>query len=152
MAENDDTLKCSTTKVFGSVGQKILDRISWYSPFLFIDFFATGKILKHSTDRLLYEMVRHCETKNFSRKILTPPPSHLYFFETRNWWKTKGFTYGICRHCETKFHRKKSWYFPLPLIQKLIHPRNFLKRSTEGFLYEMLLYCETKSFRRKIVT
>ena len=68
MAENNDTLKGSTMKVFGSVRQAILDRNSWYSPFLSIDFFATGKILKHSTEALLYEMFRHCETKIFRRK------------------------------------------------------------------------------------
>ena len=50
-----------------------------------------------------------------------PPPSHLNFFGTRKWWKTKGFAYGICQHCETKIFRKKSWCFPLPLLQKLFH-------------------------------
>ena len=53
MAENNETLKGSTMKVFGSVRQTILDRNSCYSPFLTIDFFATGKILKHSTEGLL---------------------------------------------------------------------------------------------------
>ena len=50
-----------------------------------------------------------------------PPPSHWNFFDTRKWWKTKGFAYGICQHCETKIFRKESWYFPLPLIEKLFH-------------------------------
>ena len=68
MAETNDTLKGSTMKVFGSVRQNILDRISWYTHFLSIDFFATGKILKHSTEGFFYEMFRHCETKNFRRK------------------------------------------------------------------------------------
>ena len=71
MAENIDTLKGSTMEVFGSVRQNILDRNSWYSPFLSIDFFATGKILKHSTEGLIYEMFRQCEKKNFRRKIVT---------------------------------------------------------------------------------
>ena len=85
MAEKNYTLKGSTMKVFGSVIQSIFDRNSWYSPFLSIDFYATRKILKHSTEGLLYEMFRHCETKIFRRKILTLPPSLLAinFFANR---------------------------------------------------------------------
>ena len=76
MAEKKDTLKGSTMKVFGSVRQNILDTSSWYSHFLFIDFFTIGKILKHSTEGLLYETFRHCETKNFEGKSWHfPPPS-----------------------------------------------------------------------------
>ena len=76
MAEKKDTLKGSTMKVFGSVRQNILDTSSWYSHFLFIDFFTIGKILKHSTEGLLYETFPHCETKNFEGKSWHfPPPS-----------------------------------------------------------------------------
>ena len=71
MAENNDTVKGSTMKVFGSVRQNFLDTSSWYSHFLFIDFFTIGKILKHSTQGFLYEMLLYCETKSFRRKIVT---------------------------------------------------------------------------------
>ena len=152
MAENIDTLKGSTMEVFGSVRQNILDRNSWYSPFLSIDFFATGKILKHSTEGLLNEMFRHCETKKISRKVLTAPTFSSILFrypKMREDWRVR---LRLFWHCETEIFRKKTWYFPLLLNQKLLHPRNFLKHSIEGFLYEMVLYCEKKSFRRKIVT
>ena len=38
-----------------------------------INFFATGKFLKHSTEGFLYEIFRYCKTKNFRRKIVTYP-------------------------------------------------------------------------------
>ncbi len=42
-------------------------------PLLSINFFATGKFLKHSTEGFLYEMFRYCKTKNFRRKFVTYP-------------------------------------------------------------------------------
>ena len=71
MAENKDTQKGSTMNVFGSVRQNILDTSSWYSHFLFIDFFTIGKILKHSTQGFVYEMLLYSETKRFQRIIVT---------------------------------------------------------------------------------
>ena len=60
---------------FGTVRQKIFDGKSWYSPPpLSINFFATGNFLKHSTEGFTCEYFRHCETKNFWRKILILPP------------------------------------------------------------------------------
>ena len=116
MAEINDTLKSSTTKGFGSVGQRnftenldtphpliytfsipeINERLEGpptaffhtvgqklyggnldTSPYLLsIKFSATRKILKHSTEGFLYEMLPYCETKSFRRNILViPPPS-----------------------------------------------------------------------------
>ena len=40
---------------------------------LSINFFATRNFLKHSIEGVLYEMFRHCQTKNFRRKILILP-------------------------------------------------------------------------------
>ena len=111
MAENNETLKGSTMKVFGSVRQTILDRISWYSLFLSIDSFATGKIPKHSTELLLYETFRLCETKKFRRKILTLTPSLLAvnFFANRKFLEhsTEWLLYEMFRYCEAKKFRRK---------------------------------------------
>ena len=51
----------------------------FFVPILSIDFFATGKILKHSTEGLLYERFQHYETTNFSTKILTSPLHTLIY-------------------------------------------------------------------------
>ena len=67
-----ETLKDSPpTEIFGTVRQKIFDRKSWNSPLplLSINFFATGYFLKHSTEVFTYQIFRHCETKNFERKV-----------------------------------------------------------------------------------
>ena len=47
------------------------------------------------------------------------------FLDTRNYWMTIGFPYGIFRHFETKNFQKKSWYFPLLLIHNLFGYQNF---------------------------
>ena len=49
-------------------------------PLLSINFFATGNFLKHSAEGFNYEIFRHCETENFPRKILIPPPPIHKFF------------------------------------------------------------------------
>ena len=47
------------------------------SPLLSIHFFATGNVLKHSTEGFTYKIFRHCETKNFRRKnLILPLPSY----------------------------------------------------------------------------
>ena len=72
--EINATVKDSPTEIFGTVRQKIFDGKSWYSlpPLLSINFFATGKFLKHSTEGFLYEIFRYCKTKIFQRKIVIP--------------------------------------------------------------------------------
>ena len=78
--EVSETLKDSPTKFFGTVRQKNFDRKSWKSPpLLSINFFATGRFLKHSTEGFTYQIYRHCETKNFRRKNVIPPSMHKIF-------------------------------------------------------------------------
>ena len=48
-------------------------------PLLSINFLATGRFLKHSTEGFTYQIYRHCETKNFGRKNVIPPSMHKYF-------------------------------------------------------------------------
>ena len=80
--EVSETLKDSPTKFFGTVRQKIFDRKSWNSPppLLSINFFATGRFQKHSTEGFTYQFYRHCETKNFRRKNVIPPSMHKIFW------------------------------------------------------------------------
>ena len=82
--EVSETLKDSPTNFFGTVRQKIFDRKSWNSPpppppLLSVNFFATGRFLKHSTEGFTYQIHRHCETKNFRRKNVIPPSMHKIF-------------------------------------------------------------------------
>ena len=59
-------------EILGTVRQKIFDGNSWYSPpLLSINFFATEKFLKHSTEGFAYEIFRHCQTKKFRPKLVT---------------------------------------------------------------------------------
>ena len=124
------TVKDSPTKIFGTVRQKNFDRKSWKSlppppPLLSINFFATGRFLKHSTEGFTYQIYRHCETKNFRRKnVIHPPPSFIQFFsgpevsETLKDSPTKFF--GTVRQ---KNFDRKSWKSPPPLIHKLFRYR-----------------------------
>ena len=88
------------------------------SPFLSIHFFAAGNFLKHSTEGFTYKIFRHCETKNFRRKILILPPPLLSinFFATGNFLKhtAECFNYEIFRQCETKIFRRKILIVPPP--------------------------------------
>ena len=109
-------------KYFGTVRQKIFDGKTWY-PLLCIKFFYTPNFLKHWRDA--QEIFRHCETKNFRRKILKlpPPPSppliHKHFFATGHFLfsETQIILYEIFRNCETKkFWQKIVIPPPPPLL------------------------------------
>ncbi len=126
------------------------------SPLLSIHFFATGNVLKHSTEGFTYKIFRHCETKNFRPKILILPPPLLSinFFATGNFLKhnAEGFLYEMFRYCKTKNFRRKILILPPPLWSiNFFAAGNFLKHSTEGFTYKIFRHCETKNFRPKIL-
>ena len=68
--------KSSSTKCFGTARQKIFDGKPYSPPPpppLSLDFFATGFFLIRSTESCPCEIFRHCETKNFRRRILILP-------------------------------------------------------------------------------
>ena len=102
---------------------KNFDGKSWYStsPHPLSKFFRYPKLSKHWRIPL-YEIFRHCETKNFRRKIVIPPIMHKSFrypkfyeilkvcprnfssiklSETKFFSKTVGFPYESFRQCET---------------------------------------------------
>ena len=89
---------------------KNFDGKSWYSPPPpYPNFFDNGNYC--NSKGFPYGNFRHCETKNFRRKILILPPPLLSinFIATGSFLKhsTEGFTYQIFRHCETKKIRQK---------------------------------------------
>ena len=110
--------------------------------------------VKRNTKRLPYEIFRHCETKNFRRKILILPPPLLSinFFATGNFLKhsTEGLPYEIFRHSETKNFRRKILILPPPSYSNFFGTRN--QCNSKGFPYGNFRHCETKNFRQKIMT
>ena len=95
--ENIAIVKDFPTEIFGTVRQKTFDGKSWYSPPppSYPNFFDTRSYC--NSKGFPYGNFRHCETKNFWRKILIflspPPPPHSYpnFLDTRNYCNSKGF-------------------------------------------------------------
>ena len=89
--EISETLKDSPTKSFGTVRQNIFNGKSWYTPpLLSMNFLVTENFLKRSTEGFPYQFFRHCETKNFRRKLLIPPLLFINFFATgRNFSETR---------------------------------------------------------------
>ena len=117
------------------------------TPFISIEIFATGEVLKHSTEVFAYEIFRHCEI-NFCRwKILITPLLSLIFFASGSFLKhnTKEF------HCE-KFGTVRQEGFR----RKILIPHttllsifffvtgNFLEYSTEGFPCQRFRHRQTK--------
>ena len=74
-------------------------------PFFFINLLANDNFPKHSTGLFAYDVIRYCETKNFSRKIVifsSSHPSHPKISSISEFfWNTEGFPYETFRHCET---------------------------------------------------
>ena len=95
-------------KYFDTVRQKLRRKIAILPAYP--NFFDTRNYC--NSKGFLYGNFRHCETKNFRRKILklSPPPLlSINFFATGNFLKhsTEGFTYQFFRHCKTKKFRQK---------------------------------------------
>ena len=66
--EISDTLKCSPTKNFGTVRQKISTENLDTPPFLIHELFRYRKFCETETEGFPYEVSRFCETTNFHRK------------------------------------------------------------------------------------
>ena len=88
-------------------------------PHLSITFFAAGIFLKKSKEGFTCECFRHCDTKNFRRKILIllPAPSYSNISGTRNYCNNKQLPYEVFLHCETKNFPRKILILPPPFIQ-----------------------------------
>ena len=120
-------------------------------PLLSTFFFDTRKFLKHRSEGFLYEIFRHCETKNFRRKILRPPIMHK-IFRYPNFSETME---GCPRYFSALWDKKfltqnHDTPSPPPLSTNFFGTRNFLKHRSEGLLYEIFRHCETKKLDTKL--
>ena len=121
IAEIIATEKDSPTEIFGTVWRKIFEGKTWYSPppISYPNFFHTRNYC--NSKGFPYRNFRHCETKNFRRKILILPPLSLIqtfsipeTIATVNDYPTEIFgTVG------QKPFDAKSWYSSPPLLSKL---------------------------------
>ena len=144
MPEISETLKGSIMKFFGTVRQKIFDGNLWY-PLLCIKFFDTPNFLRHWRDA--HEIFRHCETKNFRRKIVIPSIKHKIFRYPKFSETLNGCPRNFSALWDKKIFDGKLWY-PLLCI-KFFDTPNFLKHWRDA--HEIFRHCETKNFRRKNV-
>ena len=112
------------TKFFGTVRQKIFDGRLWY-PLLCIKFFGTPNFLKHWRDA--HEIFRHCETKNFRRKIVIPPIMHKIFRYPKFSEALKGCPRNFSALWDQNFLTEKG-DTPFSFI-KYFEAINFLKNS-----------------------
>ena len=72
------TQKCSPTKLFGTVRQKICRRKFTITPLLSLIFFASGSFLKHNKKEFPCEKFGTVRQESFRRKILLPPPLNIH--------------------------------------------------------------------------
>ena len=115
------------TKFFSTVRQKIFDGKTWY-PLVCIKFFDTLNFLKHLRDA--HEIFRHCETKNFRRKLVICPLLSINFFRYQKIsGKQKGsFTkLFVSVLWDKKFRQNRD--APL-LCMKIFDERIFLKHQS----------------------
>ena len=146
----------SPTEFFGTVRQKFYDRKSWYSPPPLIHKLFVYRNVDETQHRKvpLWNSSALSDKKFWQKIVILPTCSHLLtsenFFDTRNWWNTRGFPSEIFRHCETKTFRGKILIPPLLSINFLATGK-LMKHSTERFPYGILRHRQTKNFWQKIV-
>ena len=132
------------TKFLGTVRLKIFDGKTWY-PLVCINFFDTPNFLKHWRDA--HEIFRHCETKNFRRKLVISPIMHKNFSVPQIFWNIEGMPTKFFGTVRQKIFDGNLWY-PLLCI-KFFDTPNFLRHWRDA--HEIFRHCETKNFRRKNV-
>ena len=91
-------------------------------------FFDTKNFLENRRVPLQSFSFRSCETKNFDKTVMPPPPSYAWKFSINKFSESPKCSpikyFGTVRQ---KLFDGKSWYLP-PLIHKKFFPtRNFLK-------------------------
>ena len=88
-----ETQKGSSTKFFGIVRPQSCDGKSWYPlPIYTMNFFATAKFLRNSTEGFLYEVFSYCETTNFLTKTWYSPLKHKKIRFSQLSEKLKGYS------------------------------------------------------------
>ena len=101
--------------------------------------------------RVPLRFFRHCETKQFWRKILILPLLNPKIFRYRKFSETQqrrvplgSFPALWDKKRLTENRDTPSLPYPPPLIHKIVRYQKF--RETQGFPYEVLRYCETRKF------
>ena len=145
-----DTPKCSPTKFFGTLRQKIFEGVFDTSPsFLSINFFVTRNFLKRR--RVPLRNFSVLWDNKFSIESRDIPLLGINFFDTRNFLKHRRVPRRNFSALWDKNFSTENLDTPAPLLSiKFSLPEIFWKRSI-GFLYEIFGHCETKNFRRKIL-
>ena len=120
------TVKDSPTEIFGTVRQKIFDGKSWCPPPSYPNFFDARSYC--NSKGFPYGNIRHCETKNFRRKILILPPSLIQTFSVPKIIATvKDSPTEIFGTVRQKIFDGKSWYSPPPLLFKFFRYPKLMK-------------------------
>ena len=147
MPEISETLKGSFTKFFGIVRQKIFDGNLWY-PQLCKKFFDTPKFLKHWRDA--HEIFRHCETKNFRRKLVIPPIMHKIFRYPKFWDTLKGCLRNFSALWDKKISTENRDMPPL-IHNFFFDTRNFPENRRVHLQSFSFRSCETKSSDKAVM-
>ena len=124
-------------------------------PPLFQNFFAGRSSLKHITEGFFpYQNFRHCETKNFPRKLLILPLLFQIIFATGMFWNTAQKGCSPTKLFGNERQKKSTETFDTlsPSFQNFFAGRNFLKSSTEElFTHQFFRHCKTKNFGLKLL-
>ena len=147
--ETNETLKGSPTKFFGTVGQKVFDGKSWHSPPpSHPNFFDTRNFCNSKGFPPPYGNFRHCETKNFWRKILILPPLLFKLFRHLKFATVKDSPTDVFGTVRQKTFDGKSWYsLPPPFYPNFFDTQNYC--NGKRFPYGKFRHCVKENFRRK---
>ena len=123
------TTKVFSNELFGYTETENRDT----TPLIHKIFFFLPEIFWNSTEGFPYEIFRHCETKNFRRKILIPPPllSIIFFSLPDFFWNTdqKGSTTKFFGTVRKKFWLKTVITPPPPVLSiTFFDTTNFVKQ------------------------
>ena len=143
---SSETQKGAPSNIFGTVRQKILQKIVIQLPLLLsITFFDTRSFLKHRRVPLR-NVWTLWDKKSFAQKIDIPFLS-VRFFDTRFLFETqKGSLSDIFGTVRQKLWQKIVLQIPLLLSITFSIPEFFW--NTEGLPYVFFRYCETKILKK----
>ena len=119
------------------------------TPLLSLSFFETRNFQKHRSERFLYEIFRHCETK-FSTQNRDITLWSLKSFETRKYWHTSGFPTKFFGTVRQKFLTENR-DFPPSYPYLFSRPEIFRSTDQKGFSTKFFGTVR-QNFRHKIVT
>ena len=129
---------------FDTVRYQLFDGKLWCPLFFCLRKFSMPELF-WNIERTMYKVSRHCETKDFQRKLVISPSYAKDISILEFIWNTEGVPYEIFRYCETKILTKNCDTPPL-----LFSMKNSEVFWNKGFpLRCFFRYCEISVFRRK---